>query len=270
MVPLGVELLPIEAPVARLFQIVGLLVVVVATTGCMSPMHDNLPVGVEMEMPPEVYVQVGGLRVRKPVQSWQGLQRENVVMQKYDYSCGAAALTTLLKHYFGDQVTEQKVLQAIFLRLADRPDAEAVVRDRYEKGLSMLDLFTAAKDLGYQAAVANIPLKQLAKSQAPVIVRIEKNDYKHFVVFRGIVEDRVFLADPIRGNLRMDVIEFNKQWTLANDQHIKYSGDDPARPVLFLGKAGFGLPKVHPLAVLQSRPVRIEVQSARQAIFHGP
>ncbi len=237
-----------------------------ASAGC----HAVGPPAPEASLPAEVYVQAGNHRVRKPVQSWQDQQRHNVVLQRHDYSCGAAALTTVLKYYFGDNVGERDVLRVIFLQLATQPNAEAVIKDRYEKGLSMLDLFNASKLMGYQAAVVEIPLSKLAESQAPVIVRIEKHGYKHFVVFRGIVEDRVFLADPIRGNLRMSVAEFNRQWTLVNDRHIGHADSDPPRPVLFLGKSGFGLPEHHPLAVTARPPVRIEVQSARQSIFHGP
>ena len=40
--------------------------------------------------------------------SWRELKDKNVVKQNRDYSCGAASLCTLLKYYWGDNVTEQK------------------------------------------------------------------------------------------------------------------------------------------------------------------
>ena len=42
------------------------------------------------------------------VWSWQELKRRNVVMQKYDYSCGAAALATVLQYYWNDSVTKRR------------------------------------------------------------------------------------------------------------------------------------------------------------------
>ena len=44
-------------------------------------------------------------------------------------------------------------------------------------------------------------------------MRIKKDEYEHFVVYRGILNDRVFLADSIRGNIRLSICEFSRQWT---------------------------------------------------------
>jgi predicted double-glycine peptidase len=189
------------------------------------------------------------------VKSWQTLHQEHVVMQRYDYSCGAAALTTMFVYYFRDAVTEQRVLDTIFTRLKNAPGTKNQVEDRVKNGLSMLDLQQAAADLGYQSAVAKITLEQTRKLEAPVVVRIIKNDFKHFVVLRGIVDEHAFLADPIRGNIRIREAEFLRQWNYV---------------ALFLGKEGFGLPKDHPLALHVSLPVAVEREQARRALFPWP
>ena len=132
------------------------------------------------------------------------------------------------------------------------PNPQQVIEDRVKNGLSMLDLQQVAADLGYQSAVARITMQQVTKLQAPVVVRIVKHDFKHFVVLRGILEDRVFLADPIRGNIRIPVSEFQDQWNGM---------------ALFLGKEGFGLPKDHPLAIRTVPPVQPEMQAARRSQF---
>jgi predicted double-glycine peptidase len=197
----------------------------------------------------------GGDRFRDYVTSARTLNREHVVMQQYDYSCGAAALTTMFVYYFEDRVTEQQVLDAIFRRLAQAENPKAAIEDRVKNGLSMLDLQQVSADLGYQSAVARITLKQALELKAPVVVRLVKHDFKHFVVFRGIVDDRVFLADPIRGNLRMSLAQFQKQWNGV---------------ALFLGKEGFGLPDDHPLAVRAVSPVQHELEAARRSLFPWP
>ena len=46
------------------------------------------------------------------VPSWKELQRRNIVMQTRDYSCGAAALATVLRYYWGDPVGEDDVLDS--------------------------------------------------------------------------------------------------------------------------------------------------------------
>ena len=43
------------------------------------------------------------------VQSLLEMRRENVVVQKFDLSCGAAALATILNYQFGDPVTEREI-----------------------------------------------------------------------------------------------------------------------------------------------------------------
>ena len=36
--------------------------------------------------------------------------------------------------------------------------------------------------------------------------------YKHFAVLRGVRGDRVYLADPSRGNIRMPMYRFQNSW----------------------------------------------------------
>jgi predicted double-glycine peptidase len=45
-----------------------------------------------------------------------------------------------------------------------------------------------------------------------VIVYIQPRGYKHFAVLRGIEGDRVYLADPSLGNIRMPLYSFLESW----------------------------------------------------------
>lgn len=225
--------------------------------GCRAPGEPSAAAAVRdpQAKKAEVVLPVEDLRVRASVTSWQAAKYANTVRQRYDYSCGSAALATLLQYYFQDPVSEQLVLKTIFVRIAKSKDPKAELEDRVKNGLSMLDLLYAAKDLGYLGAVVRIEFDKLSKTPAPVIVRIEKFGYKHFVVFRGVVADRVFLADPIRGNVRLPAAEFLRQW----------SGE-----ALFLGKSGFGLPTEHPLAVRVRGDPCPERDIAHQAMLPFP
>jgi predicted double-glycine peptidase len=236
-------------------------VLLAAASGCRAmwgPMSRSAPDDAQTadRRSGEVFQSVGnGFQVRQPVVSWKRKLRENVVTQQLDYSCGSAALATLVRYYFRDELTEQDVLRVIFQRLAQAQDPRAELKDRIENGFSMLDLLNAAKDLGYLAAAVRIPIAKLQESQAPVIVRIEKYGFKHFVVLRGVHDHTVYLADPIRGNIRLSIQEFLAEW----------SGES-----LFLGKPGFGLPQHHPLALTVEGPARPELEVARQALFPAP
>ena len=152
-------------------------------------------------------VRDGDRRFAKRVWSWKGLKERNIVMQSRDYSCGAAALATLAKYYLGDDVDEQH-----FLNVLDQILTAEEIADRIENGLAMSDLRRAAVYSGYQAAVARMSIDKIFEATAPLLVGIDVDGYKHFVVYRGFDGYWVYLADPIRGNLRISANDFQKQW----------------------------------------------------------
>ena len=135
------------------------------------------------------------------------LRDQYVLRQQFDYSCGAAALATLMTYYFGDETSERNILD--LLKVGLTPDELAVKKKR---GFSLLDLRRVAQTKGYQAAGFKLTYAQLKRLSTPVIVFLQPFDYKHFAVLRGIDRDRVFLADPSRGNLRMSMGRFLGEW----------------------------------------------------------
>jgi predicted double-glycine peptidase len=136
------------------------------------------------------------------------LRDQHVIKQETDYSCGAAALATLMMFYFHDEVTEKEVLDLLQQKLT--PEQK---KDRAAKGFSLLELKQIAEVKGYQAAGFKIAIWQLAELLAPVIVFVEPFGYKHFAVYRGMDRGRVYLADPSRGNLRMSIGQFIDEWS---------------------------------------------------------
>jgi hypothetical protein len=72
--------------------------------------------------------------------------------------------------------------------------------------------------------------------------------YYHFAVLRGVAGDRVYLADPERGNLRMSIGRFLDEW---------------AGVVFILGKAGEERITHYPLAL--SRGTDYPSPTLRQA-----
>ena len=194
--------------------------------------------------------QPAATRFNHDFRSWRELKNERVVMQRLDYSCGAAALATIMRFYFEDKVTEAELLEQM-LKPLDKKELE----DREKRGFSMNDLFEAAKRRGYQATVYNLGLEKLKKLEAPVVIRLIKDDYKHFVVYRGYIEDRIFLADPLRGNTSVKAEDLARQWNGV---------------ALIMGKTGFGLPKEHGLSVSQPEVFRAELQAARRYLYTKP
>ncbi len=144
---------------------------------------------------------------RKYVKTWVERRQENVVMQSKDFSCGAAALATLLQHFWGDDVGEEMLLKEL-----DRMLTATEIADRITNGLTLTDLRRVAVRLDYQATIGKLEFTNLAESKVPVVVAIEVRDYKHFVVYRGTDGAYVYLADPARGNLRTPVAKFLQEW----------------------------------------------------------
>ncbi len=142
--------------------------------------------------------------------TWIELRDKHVVKQKLDASCGAAALTTLMAFYYGENLSEQDILDILKVRTDKLSDEER--RRKKKAGFSLLDLKYAAQKKGYKAAGFKLTIDQLRQLQAPVIVYVEPFGYHHFAVLRGIAGDRVFLADPGRGNLRMSIAHFKEEY----------------------------------------------------------
>lgn len=145
-------------------------------------------------------------RALPPVRSMVELRGQGVVQQRFDLSCGAAALATLLTYDLGDRVEEREIIDAL-LRGADAD------RIRERGGFSLLDLKRYAAGRGYATAgYKGIDLVTL-QALGAAIVPIENPIGAHFVVFRGVVRGRAVLADPAYGNRTLPLERFQELWS---------------------------------------------------------
>jgi predicted double-glycine peptidase len=142
----------------------------------------------------------------KNIRSLKEIRGEGVVRQKWDVSCGAAALSTVLTYDFKDPTPET----AIVVWLLHRVDGKRV-RDR--GGFSLLDLKHFAEARGYQAeGFSGMTMEDLVLEKSSVITPIRAKGVDHFVVVKGIVAGHVVMADPAFGNMTMRVDQFQKLW----------------------------------------------------------
>jgi predicted double-glycine peptidase len=148
---------------------------------------------------------IGGPIVDKKIVSLKEARFTNMVSQKSDFSCGAAALATILHYHFGMEMTERDVIDGM-IKLGDIE----MIRKR---GFSLLEMQKFANHLGYKAQGFQINLDQLKKVNIPVIALItSKTGYKHFVVLKGVDGDQIFISDPSIGNLSTSLEDFAPQW----------------------------------------------------------
>jgi predicted double-glycine peptidase len=144
-----------------------------------------------------------------PVRSLLELRQQNIIMQEWDLSCGAAALTTILRYQFGDNVTEKEVALGLIDRdiYIENPDLV-----KFRQGFSLLDLKRYVDARGYKGlGFGHMTVDDLV-NRAPILVPISVFGYNHFVIFRGRMYNRVLLADPAWGNRTMTVSEFENSW----------------------------------------------------------
>jgi uncharacterized protein len=140
-----------------------------------------------------------------PVKSLLEIRYDQVVLQQWDVSCGAAALSTVLSYHYNDPVPEKAIAQAMLERGDPR-------RIQAQGGFSMLDLKHYAEGRGYEGrGYGHLTLEDLAAFGA-AIVPVRFQDYDHFVVFQGVRNGRVELADPAFGNRTVSVREFERAW----------------------------------------------------------
>ncbi len=185
-----------------------------------------------------------GARVDIPLRSFKALRDSHVVRQAYDYSCGAAALATLLTYGIADPVTEQEVLHVVWTSLAQ--DQQALLK---KQGLSLLDLQRVVQARGHKAQGFRLAPEYLAKLTHPVLVFIKPRGYEHFAVLRGVRDGWVFLADPAQGNVRMSLIKFLDMWLEKQGKGIIFAverHDETWSDVLTLSlpMPGFARPEI--------------------------
>lgn len=145
--------------------------------------------------------------VKRSVLSFRDVNRQNLVTQGLDYSCGAAALATITTYFWGDDLGELD-----FIKIALQNLTPEEFKDRQKNGLTLEDLKNMAIKAGYFSTVGRLKFDQLQESKVPLIVGLDVEGYKHFVVLRGTDDDYVYIADSIRGNMRIRHLEFQQQW----------------------------------------------------------
>lgn len=196
-----------------------------------------------------VRVNSGPTTLQVPVRSVMDLRQSGVVMQAYDYSCGAASMATLLTYGLDDPIDEIPILKSVMQAANEGERAQLK-----EKGLSLLDLQRFAEERGHKAQGFRITADQLGRLKRPVIAYIKPRGYEHFAVLKGVKGDRVYLADPARGNMRMPLYQFFDMWA-----------DENGRGVVFVVEREDGQwADPSPLTVTATAGLQLEQLSARE------
>jgi uncharacterized protein len=145
-----------------------------------------------------------GVPVKLPIRSMKDIRYGSIVTQQFDYSCGAAALATLLKYGYGIDIPEPEMIR----RMMVYSTPEVVVKN----GFSMLDMKKFVETLGLHGRGFRVNTDALYHLQIPVLVLMNMDGYEHFVIVKHAEEGRVFIADPALGNRIVAEDDFSKTW----------------------------------------------------------
>ncbi|RSQ36143.1 peptidase [Acinetobacter baumannii] len=132
-------------------------------------------------------------------------QFRGIVRQAYDYSCGSAALTTLLNGYVGTSLTEQQTMSG----LLQYGEYQRIIERR---SFSLLDMKRFVTAIGLESGGYRGEFSDLVKLGQPAIVPISYAGFKHFVVYKAYKNGRVYVADPALGNISFDENRFKEIW----------------------------------------------------------
>ncbi len=146
----------------------------------------------------------GGGQYSVPVTSLKEARFKATMRQQFDFSCGSAAVATLLTHQYGYPISEQKVFEAMYAR-GDRQKIQ-------KEGFSLLDIKMFLEASGFKADGFALPLEQLQSAGLPAIVLIAERGYHHFVVVKGMRDGRVLLGDPSAGTRAISRKAFEAIW----------------------------------------------------------
>ncbi|MDH3432347.1 MAG: C39 family peptidase [Gammaproteobacteria bacterium] len=129
---------------------------------------------------------------------------EQVVRQQYDFSCGSAALATLLTYHYENPIDEQTAFDYMY----ENGDPEKIKR----AGFSLLDMKSYLEGNGYKADGFEATLDTVAEASVPAITLLNVRGYRHFVVVKGVTDDEVLVGDPALGLKFFDRDEFEAMW----------------------------------------------------------
>ncbi|RYG35939.1 MAG: peptidase C39 [Burkholderiales bacterium] len=138
------------------------------------------------------------------VMTYRDIPFRTVVRQEYDYSCGSAALATLLTYHYGQKRSEAEIFKAMY-EVGDQARIQS-------QGFSLLEMKLYLDQQGYTSDGFKLTFDRFAQLNTPAIAMIETKGYRHFVVVKGVDGDRILIGDPTHGLKTYTRPEFERIW----------------------------------------------------------
>lgn len=152
----------------------------------------------------EMRVNTAGGTAHVAVTSLKEARFKSVVRQQYDFSCGSAALATLLTYHYGRPLSEEDAFRSMFA-VGDQQ-----VIQKY--GFSLADMQRYLTSLGLRSDGFKVGLDKYLQVGVPAITLISTKGYNHFVVIKGMKGGDILVGDPALGLKSIPRPEFEAMW----------------------------------------------------------
>lgn len=190
--------------------------------------------------------QSGGGDFRLAMTSLQEARFAEVIRQQYDFSCGSAALATLLRFHYDYDVAEENAFRGMWAR-GDQNQIRNL-------GFSLLDMKRWLASRGVPADGFQVNLDKIAETGVPGIALIAIKNYRHFVVVKGVRNGEVLIGDPSLGLIIMPRSEFEEAWNgiyfvLTDEQDRARRSFDADRQWASFSRAPIGSSLAEPVSL---------------------
>lgn len=152
-------------------------------------------------------VTMGNSQANPTLGTFRQLRYQTTVGQTTDFTCGPAALATLLTHYYGSPVTEQMFTERAIADMNSRGK-------QVTEGLTLLSLKTALSAEQISSTGYKLDLTQLRKvmeAGLPVVANVQYPK-GHYYLILGLDDENVLLADPSWGVRSQPIANFLNAW----------------------------------------------------------
>ncbi len=146
----------------------------------------------------------GGGFAHLDIESIKERKFARVIRQQYDFSCGSAAVATLLTYHYDRNTTEANAFTAMW-KVGNQKRIQEV-------GFSLLEMKNYLGAIGYRADGFKLSLDRMQEIGVPGIALIDVKGYKHFVVVKGVTDRTVLIGDPSKGLITKSTEEFEEVW----------------------------------------------------------
>ncbi len=187
---------------------------------------------------------IAGARFQVPVTSLKEARFKTTLRQQYDFSCGSAAVATLLSHHYAYPLSEQFVFEQMYLH----GDQQKI----RQEGFSLLDIKRFLAAHGFVADGFQLPLDKLNEARFPAIVLLSERGYQHFVVVKGLSPTRVLIGDPAGGTRALARDSFDAMWR-SKLLFVIHKVEARAGPARFNDAADWRVAPAAPLAAVVNR-----------------